>query len=157
VGVACGRRTGTLDRLDTDSLRSLIVANASEVVRLHKRVHETYRLSSRTPEHRERWETTCSEFRSRYDALAFPGGYSSAVARIVAGDSDAIEAGLCFVELRPYFYRSGYLFKSILPKLKRASLSAEQSQRLLKVLEAYSAWRESRRGAARSNPSLERP
>ncbi len=65
--------------------------------------------------------------------------------RILAGDSEAIEAALCFVELRPYFFRSGYMFKALLPKLKRAPLSATEAARLQTVLSAYDAWREPKR------------
>jgi hypothetical protein len=128
-------------------MRNLILANAAEIETLHKRIHETLRNRHKTPEQTALWETVCREFHSRYDQLAFPGGYSTARERIVAGDRDAIEAALCFVELRPYFFRSGYMFKELLPKLKRADLSAAERERLNAVLLAYDEWRVKKRAA----------
>jgi hypothetical protein len=131
-------------------VRDLIMANAEEITRLHKRIHETLRHRYKSKEQTERWETACKEFHARYDLLAFPGGYSTAKARIIAGDSVAIEAALCFVECRPYFFRSGYMFKEFLPKLKRADLSQSQSERLKGVLLAYDAWKATKRAAPRT-------
>jgi hypothetical protein len=86
----------------------------------------------------------------RYDLLAFPGGYSTAKERIAAGDADAIEAALCFVEVRPYFFRSGYMFKDLLRRLRHAKLSASQGDRLAVVLLAYEAWRATKRRTPRT-------
>jgi hypothetical protein len=123
------------------------MANAAEITRLHKRIHETLRLRYKSKEQTERWETACKEFHARYDLLAFPGGYSTAKGRIVAGDSAAIEAALCFAECRPYFFRSGYMFKELLSKLKRADLSQDQAERFKRVLSAYDAWKAAKRTA----------
>jgi hypothetical protein len=131
-------------------VRTLILANSEEVQRLRERINETFRLRGRSKEHRERWQTACREFNTRYDQLAFPGGYSTAKQKIAAGDLDAIEAALCFVEIRPYFFRSGYMFKELLPKLKRANLSSEQRERLARVLLAYQDWRETKRRSLRT-------
>jgi hypothetical protein len=131
-------------------VRDVIMANAEEITRLHKRIHETLRHRYKSKEQTERWETACKEFHARYDLLAFPGGYSTAKARISAGDSAAIEAALCFVECRPYFFRSGYMFKELLQKLKRVDLSKAQGDRLERVLLAYEAWRETKRAAPRA-------
>jgi hypothetical protein len=119
--------------------------NAEEVRRLHARINETYQNRGKTPGATEQWKRACEEFHARYDALAFPGGYDTAVERIAQGDPEAIEAALCFVELRPYFFRSGYMFKTLMRKLKRAPLDAKQSKRFEKVVQAYEQWRQSKR------------
>ena len=129
----------------SEAMKELIARNAEEVRRLHHRIHETYRLRDKSPEQKERWQQACAEFHARYDKLAFPGGYNTAIDRILAGDSEAIEAALCFIELRPYFFRSGYMFKALLPKLKRTPLSAPEAARLQTVLSAYDAWRAAKR------------
>ena len=142
--------------MDTVQLQALITTNAAEVARLHNRIHETFKHRDKTPDQKKRWELACAEFHARFDALAFPGGYSTARERIAAGDLEAIEAAVCFVELRPYFFRSGYMFKELLPKLKKANLSTDQTERLDRVLSAYAKWREERQGSVRPNKSLER-
>lgn len=128
-----------------EAMKELIMRNAEEVRRLHGRIHETYRLRGKVPGAERRWQEACAEFHARYDKLAFPGGYSTAIDRILAGDSDAIEAALCFIELRPYFFRSGYMFKACCQKLKRAPLSPSEAARLQTVLTAYDAWRQAKR------------
>ena len=130
-------------------MRDLIVTNAAKIQELHKRIDSTVRHRYKSPEHTERWQTACKEFHERYDQLAFPGGYATARTRLAEGDSAAIEAALCFVEVRPYFFRSGYMFKEFLPKLKRANLSPQQRDRLNAVVAAYDEWRAQRRAARR--------
>ena len=80
-----------------------IAQSAAEIVRLHKRVHETVGQRDASSEERQIWSDACLEFRRKYDELAFPGGVDSAIRRMRAGDSNAIEYGLTFIEMRPYF------------------------------------------------------
>lgn len=131
--------------MSTSRLHELIRANADALRALHARVHETFRLRSRSPEHRQDWTDACAIFNARWDTLAFPGGYGDALERIAAGDPNAVEAGLCFLEVRPYFFRSGYMFKDILRKMKRAPLDKKQSARLENVVAAYDRYRAARR------------
>jgi hypothetical protein len=122
-------------------LKARIQRNAGEIVRLHERVHETVRHRDQDAEGREAWRRACAEFHEKYDALAFPGGYQNAAQRILAADGDAIEAALCFLELRPYFFRSGYMYQALLRKTKRAALSSAQADRLKAILDRDAAWR----------------
>ncbi len=130
---------------DTVELNRVITENAEQIRLLHARIHETFKLRDRSAMKREEWSRACSEFYARYDMLAFPGGYAGARERIEQGDTNTIEAALCFVECRPYFFRSGYMFKAILPKLKRADLTASQTARLADVLQLREQWRRSHR------------
>jgi hypothetical protein len=131
----------------SDSLKSVIRANAAEISRLRSRIDETFKDRDKNPGKREEWKCACKDFHLRYQALAFPGGERSAAARILAGDEEAVEAALCFVELRPYFFRSGYMYQDFLRKLNRAPLSRDQAARLASVKEAYHAWKVAKRAA----------
>ena len=126
------------------------MAKAQEITRLHKRIHETVRYLHKSKEQTESWETACKEFHARYDMLAFPGGYSTAIPRIRANDPAALEAAICFVECRPYFFRSGYMYKELLQKLKRADLSPQQADRFERVLIACEAWKAAKRAAPKT-------
>lgn len=128
--------------MDSDQLKESILRNAAEIVRLNSRIHETLPYRSKSSDEREAWEKACAEFHTRYDELAFPGGYTGALERILAGDSETIEAALCFLECRPYFFRSGYMFKDILKKCKRAPLSEAQATRLNLILNRVEEWRQ---------------
>lgn len=127
--------------MDSDRLKEAILENASEITRLHSRIHQTLPFRGESPAQREDWERACAEFHARYDKLAFPGGYIGAFDRIAAGDPQAMEAAICFLECRPYFFRSGYMFKDILKKCKRAPLSEGQASRLKAVVEKIEEWK----------------
>lgn len=133
----------------TRDVKQRIIANAEEIRQLHARIRQTLRRRDESLENRQQWVEACREFRANYNWLAFPGGYwtdskHNALARIVSGDSQAMEAAICFLEIRPYFFRSGYMFKDILRKAKKTPLSAAQSARLQKVLQSVEEWRRSK-------------
>jgi hypothetical protein len=124
----------------TDWLKERILRSAAEIVRLHSRIHETRADREGNAVKRREWKEACEEFHTRYDALAFPGGYSGALDRISSGDPKTMEAAICFLECRPYFYRSGYMFKDIFRRCKRAPLSSEQAARLRTIDEKLVEW-----------------
>ena len=126
-------------------LAELIRSNAEELRTLNARIHETARLRNRSPEDLQNWQAACQAFHSSYDALAFPGGYDDALERIATSEPDAVDAALCFLEVRPFFFRSGYMYKDILRKVKRAALNNEQAARLANIVAAYELYRASRR------------
>jgi hypothetical protein len=136
--------------MSSDSVRQAMLQNAEEIKRLSARIDETVQHRSESREKHREWESACAEFHERYRTLAFPGGYDGALGRIVAGDEEAMEAAICFLECRPYFFRSGYMFKEILREAKRAPLSPDQTRRLQVVLQRLAEWRGRPRG---SNPS----
>lgn len=135
------------------AIRRRMEADAEEIRRLHARIRETFARKTKGPAERKAWEEACAAFHARYDALAFPGGAGTAKARVLQGEPDAIEAALCFVEVRPYFFRSGYLFQTLLRALRRAPLTEAQRARYEDVANRYRAWRESRRKTFAGNRS----
>jgi hypothetical protein len=117
-----------------------IQANAQRVREMHALILATFMKRS-TPAGRDVWERACAEFHASYDTLAFPGGYESGLRRISEGDAEAIEAALVFLELRPYFFRSGYMREKLLRRLKHVPFNHSQAQRFAAVLEAQRRWR----------------
>jgi hypothetical protein len=142
MALVAGRSTESLGVMDAASIKGTILENAAEIERLRARIDETYRHSGDSQRQLDEWRSACAEFHARYEDLAFPGGYERAREQIDAGDPIAVEVGLCFLELRPYFFRSGYMFKDILRRVRRSKLSEEQSGRLAAVLEKRAEWRE---------------
>jgi len=126
--------------MSTSGINQLISANAAEITRLHDLVHETARHRSDSPQARTAWEAACAEFHHRYDELAFPGGYEAALAGLAIGNQQVIDATLSFLEVRPYFFRSGYMRKVLLRKIKQANLTPKQLERLKGVLLRQAAW-----------------
>ena len=52
----------------------------------------------------------------------------------VSGLTEAIEIAIQFLEVDPYFFRSGYIKTDLLRRLKRAPLTKSQQQRLRNVI-----------------------
>jgi hypothetical protein len=127
--------------MNSEQIRYMIRENADEIVRLHSRIHESFAQRDSSLEKKQAWSHACSEFHFRYDMLAFPGGLRGAFQRIADGEPFAMEAAVCFLEVRPYFFRSGYMYKDLIRKCKRAPLSSEQQARFDSVLERYLAYR----------------
>ena len=128
-----------------DQMKLLIERNSAEAARLHGRIHETFAKRDVSPEKREEWKRACEVFHRLYDELAFPGGYDGALDRLVVGDQETMEAAICFLEMRPYFFRSGYMFDALLRRAKHAPLSPEQTARLQVVKDGVQEWRASKR------------
>ena len=125
-------------------MKSLIRHNPKTITELHQRVHERVRDRDKSDADRDLWRAACSEFHSRYDSLAFIGGASTARDRIRAGDTTAIEYALCFIEVRPYFFRSGYMYNDFLRVLRNAELSRQQRDRYNRIYDAYREYRRKR-------------
>ena len=135
--------------MDSERIKEQIRTSAEEIVRLHSRIHETVRHRQESAKKRLEWEQACAEFHTRYSNLAFPGGYGGALERITSGDPNTMEAAICFLECRPYFFRSGYMFKDILRRCRKAPLSASQAARFHILEEKLAEWRK-RKAAKKS-------
>jgi hypothetical protein len=127
------------------AIKAQIIANAEEITRLKARIDATFRLRDKSPVHRVEWSEACAEFHRRYNTLAFPGGYDEAMEKFSVSDPSPVETALCFLEMRPYFYRSGYMFKTLLRRVKRAELKQSQHNRLDAVLARQVAWKAQKR------------
>ena len=118
-----------------------IMLNAERINQLEARIDETLKFRDKNEHKRREWLKACSDFHNQYDSLAFPGGFNGAFKRLSEGEQVTMEAAICFLECRPYFFRSGYMFKDILRKAKKAPLSSEQRARLDYITEAYRLYR----------------
>jgi len=126
--------------MSTSGINQLISTNAAEIARLHELVHEAARHRNDSPQARAAWQTACAEFHHRHDALAFPGGYEAALADLALGNQQVIDATLSFLEVRPYFFRSGYMRKVLLRKIKQVDLAPAQRERLKGILLRQAKW-----------------
>lgn len=142
---------------EREFLRAKLLENAAEINRLHRRIHETVKRRGESEELRREWSQACQEFHARYDELCLPGGpYPDFYKRLSAGDPAVIEVALCFLEVRPYFFRSGYHWKTILQKCKRAPISGEQAERFARVLKRYTEWKKLRNLSSKRGTAVRR-
>lgn len=112
---------------------------------LYQRIHQTLARRDDGPKQRQEWKDACSEFHAKYESLAFIGGADTARDRLRDGDAVAIEYALDFLEVRPYFFRSGYLYKDLMRVLRNCPLSNAQRIRYDKIRERYNEYRAHRR------------
>lgn len=112
---------------DTDSL---IARNATTLRALHAAIHQAYKKKPHGPEHHE----ACAAFRRSYDALAYPGGLTLGLERLEQREPYAVETAIGFLEVDPWFFRSGYIKEELVRRLKHAELRNLQRLRLATVI-----------------------
>ena len=115
-------------------------AKVAELNRLHKLVHELsdLRLRTRKAEDIERWENAVRVWKEYSgfgeDTKFYFFENQTFLAALSAGDADAKESSIRFLEFDPYYYRSGYIKSKLLVRLKNIKLSASEVKRLQKVI-----------------------
>lgn len=112
----------------------LIQHNAERLRDLHNAVHSTYELRREGASQEARWREACRRFHQDWDQLAFPGGITEGMRRLVANDPGAVESAVVFLEVDPFFFRSGYIKEELLERLTWASLDQDQKCRLRQVI-----------------------
>jgi hypothetical protein len=119
-----------------DAVRAKIVADSAELVRLHQAIRDTFARRSLSRHEHEEWSKACAKFHSEYANLFYPGG-DERWDKFLNGDSAEIETAVLFLDVDPYFFRSGYMKEVIWTRLKKFDLSAPQRTRLEAIAIAY--------------------
>lgn len=108
--------------------------NARKLRELKNAIDVTVVDRDRDEQHRRLWSQACERFHSSFDQLAFPGGLEQELSSLRAGDEQAIEMAVRFLEADPWFFRSGFIKDEMLRVLRRAELSDHQQERLRAVV-----------------------
>ena len=125
--------------------KELVQRNSKAIIELRRQISETFLFRDDGPEQMAEWSQACSNFHDSYDSLAFPGGARRARHSLREGDAHAIEYAIAFLEVRPYFFRSGYMYKEFIRVLRNCSLTGPQRKRYDIMREKYLRYRENRR------------
>jgi len=99
----------------------------------HTRIHEAFLHRSDSQEAWARWKQVCADWhasRRATDYLWEPANRE----RLRAGDPAMVEDAIVFLEIDPWFFRSGYLKERVVSDLKRAPLSPRQRERLRHII-----------------------
>jgi hypothetical protein len=111
-------------------------ARAAEVEAARRAVNAAAdaRAASR-PETIALWRQAVDRF---WTALrgAYPPGFRDIWARLAQSDADAIETAVVFLEVDPWFFRSGYMKEELIRRLNRLELSGAVVSRLRHVVVA---------------------
>ena len=115
-------------------------AKVSELNRLHKSLHELSDLRWRTQKAEDiaRWENAVRAWKAYSgfgeDTKFYFFESRDFLSAIAAGNADAKESAIRFLEFDPYYYRSGYIKSKLLVRLKNIKLSASEVKWLQKVI-----------------------
>ena len=145
-----GPRYLYVSRLMNRSEMAKTINDAAEIIpRLHKAVHHYAANRGQSAYMHEKWHNACREFHEKYRELSFLGGWDSARERIRAGDQDALEYAIVFIEMRPYYFRSGYMFEALIKCLNSVAMSLSQRKRYEAVKKAFTDYKMNRRLTSR--------
>src|SRR5437016_2026590 len=101
----------------SESQRKVIATNANILRTLRDEIESTWLHRNEGPEQRQAWVDVCRRYSEVYERLAFPGGLEAGLARLSQGDSEAFELAVQFLEVNPWFYRSGYIKERLIQRI----------------------------------------
>jgi len=73
-------------------------------------------------------------FFNLFDQLAFPGGLAKRLQELSQQNPEAVEDSICFLEVDPSFFRSGYIKEKILHRLRHCPITPGQHKRLMQCI-----------------------
>jgi len=112
--------------------RDLIELATAELVEVYERVNRALLNRNRDPQGREEWERACAAFHSKISPID-PYLQRACESERYA-DKELVEFVVCFLEVDPHFFRSGYLKQILITRLKRSELGEPVRRRLRGVL-----------------------
>ena len=128
-----------------------ILKSEAKIQRLHHLIGSTFAKRDDNKQSYESWQNACANFHQNYSALVFHSdnfeGEEDLIELLAHNSANGVyarEFAICFIELRPYYFRSGYLYKRLLRKLKHAPLTQDQLSRYDKINQAYWQYRQNR-------------
>lgn len=126
-------------------IKQKIKDNSAQCNFLKNRIRETFLKREHSPKKRDLWHQACEEFHANKEKLYFPDGeYQLHSCKPEKWDFYVVEKVLCFLEVRPYHDRSGYIRKYLLRHIKKAYLTDKQKVRLEVVYQREKAWQNKR-------------
>ncbi len=133
------------------SIHILIYKNTREIKRLFDNRDKSFQKRETSKHAYQEWLKACSEIHKNYNKLVFyftDENKDSNTEETYIGEQGfyqlfkqnhpyALEFAVCFIEIRPYYYRSGYMYQKLIRKLKNKPLTNDQRIRYQKVKTAY--------------------
>jgi len=110
----------------------LIAEESAKIEELRAQVHRTFLQRDRDEKSRDEWGRACREFHSYESRLNPYLERARQNARYV--QKNLLEFVVCFLEVDPWFFGSGYLKELFLTRLKRSDLDDAIKERLRAVM-----------------------
>ena len=113
--------------------RGQVERTERDVNTLKARVRETWRARGQSQNHWREWQRAADDLRN-YQSSVSALWNEETLALIRAGDRNALEGALSFLEADPYFYRSGYLKEKVLHAIKSSPWERNDELRLQTIV-----------------------
>ena len=115
------------------SSREAILRQARILERTSAEVHRTAAARGDSAEASAAWKHAARRHREGFEAM-YPDAFWADVRRLAAGEHDAVEPALVFLETDPWCFRSGYVKDELMRLLARHELTLAERERLESVL-----------------------
>lgn len=115
--------------MNKKALIKLINENTNKINQKHLLIKKTFEHRDIDP---EAWSQATKDFHSTYDQLAFPGGLEHALKNLKNKDPGTIEIAIIYLEVDPYYFRSGYIKTKVIRLLKHVELPSKVAEKILK-------------------------
>lgn len=109
--------------------KELIAHNAKILTRLHEAIDDSFPKRNRSDSHFAAWQRACEEFHAQYWTLFYPGGQDCLMG-LQQCDRKSVQTAINFLEVDPYYFRSGYTKEYIWKYITRCQLSSLEIERL---------------------------
>jgi hypothetical protein len=136
------------------TFRSSIRKNEIIINRLHKTMHSANEQKNKSIAHLEAWKATCREFHENYSRLIYLFQFSDYRVELRGGNTEAIEYAISFIEVRPYFFRSGYLYKDLIRVLRSCPLNKSHRERYQIISERYKEYQQQKNKSHCLSPKI---
>ena len=113
--------------------KTLIEKNTIEINRLRKRINDSFNVKNQ----KDDWRQASIDFFEQYHKLCFWNGVYDYRNEIRNDNLEAIEYYICFIELRPYFFRSGYMYNDLMRVFKNINLTTDHKRRYNSIRARY--------------------
>lgn len=100
-----------------------------------RRINDTFGRRRESDAAWDAWKDACHQWHKK-EMLCFYLWSQDARKRMVSGEREVIEDALLFLEVDPWFFRSGYLKERVLRHLKSAALTERDRARLRNVIDS---------------------
>lgn len=116
------------------NMKQSAVNYPSAIKEAHENVDKTFKLREQDRTSWKIWLDACRRFRDLFTAAHLDSSFYPNEDALRIGEEAAVEVAIKYLELDPYYFRSGYSKERILRILKKLELSKKQQDRLRNVI-----------------------
>ena len=109
----------------------------------HERIHSTFAVRQQGPKAWQDWEDATTAWHVHEHPTDFLWG-DDFLARLRSSDRQAMDDAILYLEVDPWYFRSGYLKERLIRGLKAAKLTKQDRRRLWNVIWNVAAGRNRR-------------